>query len=386
MSRWITILPHDVWMFRDGRPFGAGTSYLARSVFPPTPETLQGALRSAILEYAGVDWEDYAHGNISPELAQHVGVPAEYDHQTLKRAAQPGTYQFRGPWIARVTANGFERYFPAPCDLLEVKSTSADPTPTYLLPQPRQPDFYTDPPAGWDTARHPWYALHPNTAARVANVEDQWITEGEFRRYLQGVAPQFCQESDTLWQIEERPGLGLNRLARTAQQSLYYLARFIRPCEGIGLAEEVEFPGTTTSDPLPGPTGTLALGGEGRMATYQYSAAPDPFPQHLAGKVKIVLLTPAWFSQGWQPRNRDWTPWLGPNAQLVSVALGKPIAISGWDIATGRPKPLYHYLPAGSVWYFKDAEPGSRAFTEIPPDRPDMTNNGYGAFATASWT
>lgn len=51
---WFFIEADDVLMFRDGRPFTAGESHVIQSLFPPSPLTLQGALRSYILNQAGV--------------------------------------------------------------------------------------------------------------------------------------------------------------------------------------------------------------------------------------------------------------------------------------------------------------------------------------------
>src|SRR5690349_9653264 len=44
----IFIEPTESLLFRTGRPFNAGDNNFAESIFPPTPETLQGALRAAI--------------------------------------------------------------------------------------------------------------------------------------------------------------------------------------------------------------------------------------------------------------------------------------------------------------------------------------------------
>ncbi len=42
------IEPTEPLLFRTARPFDAGENNLAESIFPPTPETLQGAIRAAI--------------------------------------------------------------------------------------------------------------------------------------------------------------------------------------------------------------------------------------------------------------------------------------------------------------------------------------------------
>src|SRR5947199_9617527 len=44
----IFIEPTEPLLFRTGRPFNAGANNFAETIFPPTPETLQGALRAMI--------------------------------------------------------------------------------------------------------------------------------------------------------------------------------------------------------------------------------------------------------------------------------------------------------------------------------------------------
>src|SRR5438876_12293276 len=44
----IFIEPTEPLLFRTGRPFNAGENNFAETVFPPPPETLQGALRAMI--------------------------------------------------------------------------------------------------------------------------------------------------------------------------------------------------------------------------------------------------------------------------------------------------------------------------------------------------
>src|SRR5690348_5017352 len=47
----IFLEPTEPLLFRTGRSFDAGESGFAETLFPPTPETLQGAIRAAIATY-----------------------------------------------------------------------------------------------------------------------------------------------------------------------------------------------------------------------------------------------------------------------------------------------------------------------------------------------
>lgn len=92
----------------------------------------------------------------------------------------------------------------------------------------------------------------------------------------------------------------------------------------------------------------------------------------------MVLLTPTYFDAGWQPKGGDWSKWVG-GGRLVSAALGKPQLISGWDVAKNKPKPLRHYLPAGSVFFFEGGQWQGHAFTQSPPNEPDRKEPDFGA-------
>jgi CRISPR-associated protein Cmr3 len=48
----------DVWLFRDGRPFDAGSDHRADSLFPPYPSVMQGVIRSHHLVVKNVDLRD----------------------------------------------------------------------------------------------------------------------------------------------------------------------------------------------------------------------------------------------------------------------------------------------------------------------------------------
>jgi len=184
---------------------------------------------------------------------------------------------------------------------------------------------------------------------------------------------------EVLFEREDRVGIGLSRQQRTVQKSLFYEAEFIRPQANVGLLVEVN-DGLLSDD-----QGVIAIGGEGRTGHYRKVSYTPQLPQASGGRIKIVLLTPAYFSEGWHPKNDEWSRWAGPEARLVSMAIGKPLLISGWDLARRKPRSLHHYVPAGSVFYFENAQVPNKPFTETPPDSPDAGAMGFGAFAAGNW-
>lgn len=371
MMQWRFIEATDVWMFRDNKPFSAAQNFVARSIFPPTPQTMQGIVRTAYLEGQGVDWKRYNNGQERPELYDAVGD-----------ATSLGNLQLNGPFLARCTNGRVERLVPAPRDLLQQKpgisGLRRDALRYQSMAPARELTFQTSVPfEGWRPVMRP--VTREDEGQRFGELEDGWLNEAQFSAYLNGRADEVdgeVRKSSDLFESEERPGLALDYGRRAARESHYYRAQFIRPKENVGLLVGTNF------DALPD-DGVLRMGGESRMGRCR---KVDYQPPQVAqrGRVRIVLLTPAWFDGGWGPANGDWSPWVGAG-RLVSYVVGKPQALSGWNMAAGQPKPLRHFVPAGSVYYFEDAELSGLPFTQSLPDEADYGAMGFGAWAAGIW-
>ncbi len=369
MSQWVFIEASDVWLFRDNKPFSAQQNFVARGQFPPTPMTMQGVLRTYFLENQllreGRTWDDYRRGSVSASIIETVGLPAFED-----QPAASGSLRVTGPFVSRRTPGGtVERLLRAPLDLLRDESRK------YRLLKPSHQhdrDFWTEAPfEGW----------RPLVGGGEGYKEAQgWLTESQFDDYLRGDVSsiQHLLNNDDVFQIEERVGLALDYRRRANAESMFYRAEFVRPCDQVGLLVHVNL------DIFESELGYLSLGGESRSGRFQIVKTVNTLQQRGHGNVKIVLLTPAYFTQGWMPDREDWSPWVG-GGRLVSVAVGKPHPISGWDMAKNEPKPLRYYVPAGSVFFFENADVIGRPFTETPPESLDHGAIGFGTFAVGTW-
>lgn len=367
MTHWTYIQATDVWMFRDNKPFSAGQNFVARSIFPPTPQTMQGIIRTTYLDAQNVNWNAYNAGRERPELYDQVG-----DSTSL------GQLRITGPFVARKTEAGIERLYPAPLDLVQSKA-DANSSPSYHIMAPQPLDFETTPPfEGWQPVRL------ANNVAGVSAIEDAWLTEVQFKAYLSGqskaITGDVIKTSD-LYQTEERPGLGIDGQRRAARESLFYRAQFVRPADDVG--DDVGLL-VGTNRPVLNGISVARMGGEGRSGRFE-SVSYTPPQSATSGAVKIVLLTPAYFDGGWGPLNNDWSPWVG-SGRLVSYVAGKPQTISGWNLALRQPKPLRHFVPAGSVYYFTNATLSGLPFTQALHGEPDLGAMGFGAFASGNWS
>lgn len=383
---WVFIEPTDVWLFRDGRPFSAGEGHIARSIFPPTPVTIQGALRSLILGHSEVDWREFRDQSTpgAQKLGEAIGYPA-----THGRKASLGKFSMAGPFLARWEMGQAVRYTPLPADV--VRHTKEGYPDHFALRPAKGLLFKTE----W-----PMNSLLPLWPETTEDIEAPdpggWLSEQGLDNYLQckGFSPV---QGEELFESEPRFGVALDYKTRRPVEHMLYQAEFIRPDANpggeVGLLVQLG-PGMK----LPADQGVMTLGGEARGACYRqlddseiYVGANRQAP---TTRLKLVFLTPAWFSGGWQPadENAGWARLLGAPVTLVAASIGRPQHIGGWDIATRWHKPMYHYVPAGSVYFFQlDQEVGQPitppfgSVTETPDNELPLSALGFGQVAVGTW-
>src|SRR5438552_10316090 len=101
----LQVFPDDVLFFRDGKPNTQGDDHYLRSLFPPYPSTLYGALRTQRLIDFGVDLTGLDEARwkmLNAELRRELGEWAGF-----------GSLWLRGPWLIWRK----QVLMPAPADL-----------------------------------------------------------------------------------------------------------------------------------------------------------------------------------------------------------------------------------------------------------------------------
>ncbi len=326
MKRKLFIEPVDVWLFRDGRPFNAGTDHRARSLFPPYPSVMQGVIRSHHLVLQDVDL-----GN-PQAIEKAVGTATEYRGLRM-----------RGPFLAKRDQGRIVRYFPAPLDAVFRDDGKLHPL---TLKEDRE-DL-----AGIKTSAPTPYLLWDDGEPEKPKGR-MWLSEEALHQFLGGQPVEPTLERD-LFLRENRLGIGLDDATRTTAESesgggLLYEAEFIRVKDGVGL--EVGFEGLPDLTDWP-ERGVLRMGGEGHGGRYERSnsqawrAIPDPLPT----RFKIYFATPTYFEDGW--RSKTWDRFFKGEVMLQAAAVGRYQSIGGFDVAKGQQKAARRYVPAGSVYYF----------------------------------
>ncbi|MBI5749398.1 MAG: type III-B CRISPR module-associated protein Cmr3 [Nitrospinae bacterium] len=337
------IEPNDVLMFRDGRPFAGGDDHFARGSFPPSPSTIYGALRSHILSVKSGEFDTFKNepAKISKAITDEVGTK-----KTL------GTLAIAQFGVAKNNEGQIQHYFPIPRDI--AKEKGKEDGKLYIL----KPDSFinnialTDMPLG---LQHLWRATEEALEAASG-----FLSEDELASYLMGKAPEKIIEAKEIYQTEERTGIRKNRSIRSVETGGLYSVEYFRMKEGFGFA--LDAAGTKL---LP-ESGILRLGGDHRSASYFKSSWNDIDTKHIKDKIlrdkhfKLILLTPAVFSQGWLPESIDRNTFEGAingvKLKMTSACVGKPIGIGGYDFVKNHPKVMNKAVPAGSVYYFELSE------------------------------
>jgi CRISPR-associated protein Cmr3 len=357
MMARLFIEPVSVWMFRDGRPFDAGSQHRAVSLFPPPPTVVQGALRSHHLSLMRVDLAGYAADS---QAIAAIGYADE----------SYGRFKMAGPFVAQEDKAGrLWRYFPQPADAVNVQGVYRPATPA------APPGIVTQLPATLDLL---W---PPPSAQPEKETGTTWWREDALRDYLthdqvSATHPGIAREQD-LAVRESRTGIDYNDETGAVWEGLLYEAEYVRPKEGVGLDVEM------TDDLVAAwpASGVMTLGGDVRVASYRkVDQPPAAMPRALNGKrFKVCFATPAYFKGGWQPAGGDWTALLGAGVTCAGAAIGRPLTVGGYDLARDKHKPSRRYVPAGSVYYF-----------EGPASLPDAITEwgaaiGFGYYLTGGW-
>jgi CRISPR-associated protein Cmr3 len=356
----LTLTPLDTLFFREPRPFTAGEGADAWSLFPPTPLTIQGMIRSKLLsDYCGPWKENWTESNNSIERV--VGPPG----------GLPGTLAIRGPWLVK---DG-QWLLPAPLDLV-LASIAGEEPPTAAL---REAAVLAPEPMNGECKRttslpEKLRPLHPPKDKERKEWKDfrglsGWLTWDAYHAYLTHgrvtLQPgKNWWRPDMLWEEELRPGIAMDYARNRVKKGMLYFARHVRLRPGVALGLEV-----SGLDALPRQWTLPFLapfGGEGRAVSVEDCSAPC-WPSSISedvntritrsGRFKVVLTQPAWFQKAWHPHwmNEDTgdCTYNGVGFQWVAARIERAMKIGGWDLANQRPKPLRAFVPAGSVFYFE---------------------------------
>lgn len=364
----LAIHPLDLLVFRDGRPFDAGAR--AESGLP-TPQTFAGAVRTWLLREHGCDFEQ-----LRKDLTAGKTFAEAASGQSSAGCQTVGRLSFRGPWFARGGAvnDRVEPLIPVPAVLQKVKGSSQQEGPELCRLGPLR----TGPP-GWMPAERGMLPLWSRNPRTTEPLEGYLTLKGveDFLRSGQAVPnPSDVVEREKVFAYTDRTGIAIEPDKLAAEEGRIYGLRYLELRGGICLYGEVLVPENAPNDLLPNEA-VIQFGGEGRRCRVQRTKQPARWPSAEASGgdcVLLLLTTPGLFDDGWRPASL--------NGKVISAAVPKPTAISGWDLARGGPKPNRFAAPAGSVYFLKELPSG----TCDSLCEGEYAELGWGTFLKGVWT
>lgn len=340
MTEFRFLMPIDVLYLRGNRLFGGAGDH-SEALMPPWPSIAAGALRTKILMDHNVNLKEYVRGQQRPAgiLGEVLGTPTD-----------PGLFRVSCFMLGKKVENRVSIYFPPPADLV-VEGESE--TCHYLHPTLVHEALKCS------------YQLKAVPVLRVETPSKPktglWLNEDGFRTYLNGekLTRNHLTETDNLWLRDNRLGIAMDSARRSAEQGRIYTSEIVAMKEGVGFIIGVD-----EANGLLPTSDLLRFGGDGRGAIIDACNITLPEPPwekiQRSGQFRLVLATPGLFGSGWLPPGTTEGPdayqwsYQGMTARLTATSIGRAEVVSGWGLATDRPKTALKAVPAGSVYWFDE--------------------------------
>ena len=363
----IALLPRDGLFCKDGRGWHTSASGRGHALDWPWPSTLRGALLTAW----GREQET--------ETGQIKSNDEWLDHKRkgdVRLGASLALYRPHGEprWQQA------HRVWPAPADALWLEGRD---NVFRLLPQePKIKTLGRDD----DVAREALWV--PSTPAKTKpRKAPQWLCEKEFVSWLSGTNIS-AAKSDNFIVSQKRvqAHVGIDEDSFTHKESILFSHDVLEmlaprrkkrqpPLHEWAIAVQAEL----KSGDLPG---LATLGSDGRLSRIDRALADDLFapPEELLSAfeqkpsgLRLVVVTPARFKGGWLLDGFEAVDgeYIGHLSDLVGELPGmkedemkeevilraafvpRPLHVSGWDVAKGRPKRSDRLVPPGAVYFFQ---------------------------------
>jgi CRISPR-associated protein Cmr3 len=362
MSVWTTFAlePLDTLLFRDGRPFDQSDEGLTetRSLFPPFPSTVAGAIRARLAREMGWTgrggWTEITNGVLG------------------SGPVDAGLLRFGPPVVLLAVpdkdpkAAHFQPLFPCPATLHGRFNPESDPPGTLVELA------VTLPKARLDTDMGDAQFCGLDKPDLFEPLDDWLINRSGLQAFLKGEipAPHHVTRLGDLLTRQNRAGLKRDYAAHGAEAGMLYTASYMRlqqqrvgrSKEGkskmgrvaIGVAADLSALGGKYAIPK---DAILPFGSMGRAAsccagTFDLAAPSIDAP----GKdgtflYSLLLLSPA-LPHG-SPREAKGGLPLPEGHELISAAIRKPIAFSGWNAKNNEPAAMQRYYAPGSTWFVR---------------------------------
>ena len=359
----ISLAPRDGLFLKDGRGWFTSESGRAGVIEWPFAGTIRGALRTCL----GHAHEEKSASRLDSQRWQSL-------NQSLTVAAVLPLCREVGRSLSQAA-----RRWPAPRDAVmfvgEEKLRPLAPRPAHAAA--RTIPLSTDPATvAVEALRHP----SPGDAVGKAMPMPAWWSDEAFTMWLCGMPVTFDAVA-----LGERPStrvqthVTIDAATAAAREGGLFSSTVVEPLSrsANGPTHEWAIAAIGSCFDAAAIAGRrVRLGGDGRMAACEavpadLFACPEPLRKVFATGprgLRLVLASPTIFKHGWRPawlnvhdgQFRGELPGVG-EVVLRAACIGRPVHVSGWDMALRQPKPTRRLAPAGSVYFFEKID--GAAFT-----------------------
>ncbi|MBF0106820.1 MAG: hypothetical protein HQM16_16025 [Deltaproteobacteria bacterium] len=318
MTDWYIFEPVDTLFFKGAEPMVMGANHGASSVFPPSAQTISGAVRTEYLLQHGIDFRDYGEGAVDKQVISDIG-----------RAGEPAPFEIIGPIF-----NYHKTVFiPVPYSWYAEKERLGEGT----IKVHKAKDFGETNLFYSDCCADCLWAKGETT--ELQSLGGRWMSESLRRTACDGVlyitkklpdvdadVSRSIVEGSALFDVEYRTGVALHDNRKAREHRLYSFAHY-RLKSGVrimfGISKNLNIKDK----------GVLSLGGEKRFGYYNKLSNGSPF-EKVVGQSFMTLSAIEW------------------NQALndAIIATGKIQYRGGWDMKKRFHKPMRGYFPAGSVF------------------------------------
>jgi len=360
--KYYKIEPVDSLFFRDGSPYNMDeTQNDVKSIFPPTPYTMAGALRASIARDMG-----WVSGDWTEDIKDKLG-----DGKNL------GKLNFFGPYILKDD----EPIFMVPRTLMGKKSDDGSHWELIRKMIPGEPITRSD---MGENIRYPSLTGNEVDMKNITGfISGKDLLKILWADDLDGIE---IISDDDVYQFEFNVGIKRDDDLRVDDGGLFS-RRFVRLNEGnrdesgkkdaISILAGIDGIDSEVS-------GHVMLGGESKAAFVDgIDPIKLPEPDDDTGLLKefvVLLITPARIPDLSPGGNIEGLP---GDCELVSVCADRPQMIGGWDHNKG-PQPLRAHLKPGSILFMRSREgidPKQKNGIKIGKD----TEFGFGQIIIGKW-
>lgn len=379
---WIDALAPLV--FRSGKPFGAQSD--TEDIVFPLPSVAAGLIRTVWAQQ-----QNHFTGNFT----------GEFDSENLKQIPSNGLFLAQ-----KDGSDNLKLFAPKPADVIYLKNKKTNQVEIVRL-SPKEIGNSDD--CGCDLHNDLWLVqMDDNRKGKPQSGKQFWLLS-DYLAWLNGENISFEQvekNGATLPAIEVRTHVAIDGATGTSQDGLLFQTAaydFANPKKnhhkgwhdtqmGFVIASECD---------LKKETDLVRFGGEGRLSYLcKTELVENPFrPSEIRGnRIKLTLLTPAIFGNGWLPKwlNDDLTgtlPHTSLKVKLKAAAVERWQPVSGWDLANHRPKPMRKAVSAGAIYWLEiqnhqdfdiQKELQKLAYQSVCDDEQDQ-RDGFGIVAVSEW-